>query len=166
MHCFHLNRETWSGVLCSETLIRRIWEDLFLKVIRITCSIRQDQTWRNKNLMSNLSINASVNHNDKRKSKDWLYRTHNTDLLNLDENKFDNKKNCPWKKTFSEILKSEKSTKWDWESARTSSWWCLRATVKRKSRENSTGHFPLAANARTNEFYEWFWRCSRCGIKL
>ena len=31
MQCFHLNRETWSGVLCSETLIRRIWEDLFLK---------------------------------------------------------------------------------------------------------------------------------------
>ena len=28
------------------------------------------------------------------RSKDWRYRTHNTDLLNLDENKFDYKKNC------------------------------------------------------------------------
>ena len=98
MHCSRLNRETWSGVLFSETVIRRIWEDLFLKVIRITCSIRQDQTWRHKNFMSNLSISASVNYNDKRKSKDWHYRTYKTDLLNLDENKFDYKKNCPWKK--------------------------------------------------------------------
>ena len=29
----------------------------------------------------------------KLKSKDWHYRTHNTDLLNLEENKFDYKKN-------------------------------------------------------------------------
>ena len=39
------------------------------------------------------SISASVNCNDKRRSKDWRYRTHNTDLLNPDENQFD-KKNC------------------------------------------------------------------------
>ena len=79
IHCFHLNRETWSGVLCSETLIRRIWEDLFLKVTRITCSIRRDQTFRSKSFMSSPSISASVNWNDKRKSKDWHHRTHNTD---------------------------------------------------------------------------------------
>ena len=36
--------------------------------------------------MSSPSISASVNYNDKRKSKDWRYRTDNTDLLNLDEN--------------------------------------------------------------------------------
>ena len=29
----------------------------------------------------------------KQNSKDWRYRTHNTDLLNLDENKLDYKKN-------------------------------------------------------------------------
>ena len=27
-------------------------------------------------------------------------------------------------------------------------------------------HFPIAANARTNEFCKWFWRFSRCGIEL
>ena len=54
-----------------------------------------------------------VNYNDKRKSKDWHYRTHNTDLLNLDENKFDNKKNYLQKKRVSEILKSEICTKWE-----------------------------------------------------
>ena len=98
MHCFHLSMETWSGVLCSETLIRRIWEDLFLKVSRIICSIRQDQTWRSKNFVSSPSISASVNYNDKRKRKDWRYRTHKKDLLNPDENKFDYKKTCLWKK--------------------------------------------------------------------
>ena len=44
--------------------------------------------------MSNLSISASVNYNDKRMSKDWRYRTHNTELFNRDEDKFDYKKNC------------------------------------------------------------------------
>ena len=45
MHCFHqgaMNRETNSKVLCSNMLIRQKWEDLFLKVIKITCSVRQD----------------------------------------------------------------------------------------------------------------------------
>ena len=35
------------------------------------------------------------------------------DLLNLDENKIDYKKNCLWKKKFSKILKSEIRTKWE-----------------------------------------------------
>ena len=39
-------------------------------------------------------MRASVNYNDKRKGKNWHHRTHNTDLLNLDENRFDYKKNC------------------------------------------------------------------------
>ena len=113
MHCSHLSRETWSGVLCSETIIRRIWEDLFLKETRMTCSVRWDQTWRSKSFMSRPSTSTSVNYEDKRKNKDWRYRTHNTDLLNLDENKFDCKKNCLWKKRFSEKLKSEICTKWE-----------------------------------------------------
>ena len=37
---------------------------------------------------------TSVNYNDKRKSKDWRYKPHNMDLLNLDENNFEYKKNC------------------------------------------------------------------------
>ena len=63
-------------------------------VSRITCSIRQGQTWRSKNFMSSLSISASVNYNDKRKSKNWHYRANTTDLLNLEENKYDYKKDC------------------------------------------------------------------------
>ena len=69
-------------------------QSLSLNVMRITRSIRQDQTWRNKKFMSNPSVSASVSYNDKRKSQDWHYRTHDTDLLNPDEDKFDYKKEC------------------------------------------------------------------------
>ena len=31
-------------------------------------------------------------------------------------------------------------------------------SIERKSRDCSTAHFPIAANARTDEFYAWFWR--------
>ena len=42
------------------------------------------------------------------------------------------------------------------ESSRTTNGWGLSAKVKRKSRDNSSAaHFPIAANARTGEFYEW-----------
>ena len=56
----------WAGKLgqefcVQETLIRRIWEDLFLKATRITCSVRRDQTWRSKSFMSSPSTSASVN---------------------------------------------------------------------------------------------------------
>ena len=41
---------------------------------------------------------VSVSFSNKLVLKDWNYRTHNTDILNLDENKFDCKKNYPRKK--------------------------------------------------------------------
>ena len=113
MHCFQLSRETWSGVLCSETLIRRICEDLFLKATRITCSIRRDQSWRKKSFTSSPSISALVNFNDKQNSKDWRYRTHNTDLWSLDENKFDYKNKWLWKKKVFETLRFGENTRWE-----------------------------------------------------
>ena len=42
--------------------------------------------------MSSPSTSASVNYNDKRKSKDWRSRAPNSDLLKLDENQFDYRK--------------------------------------------------------------------------
>ena len=147
IHCFHLGRETWSGVLCSETLIRRTWKDLFLKATRITCSIRGDQTWRSKSFMSSPSMSASVNYNDKQKSKDWRCRKHNTDMLNLDENKYVYKKNYLWRKKFSKTLRSEICTNWEnEESSRTTKRWILSAEIKIKSRDNAAAHFPIAAN--------------------
>ena len=69
-------------------------------LLGITCSMRQDQTWQRKNFISNFLISALVDYNDKRQSKDWHCRTHNTDLLNQDENKFDQKKN--WRNSLGE----------------------------------------------------------------
>ena len=37
---------------------------------------------------------------------------------------------------------------------------------KGKPRDHSTAHFPIAANARTDDFHERFWRFSGCRIKL
>ena len=45
-----------------------------------------------------------------------------------------------------------------WRKKKTTNRWGLSAKVNRKSRDNSAAHFPIAANARTDEFYEWFWR--------
>ena len=56
---------------------------------------RLDLAKQELHIMPSPSTNASVNYNDKRKSKDWRYKTHNTDLLNLDEKVFDYKKSCP-----------------------------------------------------------------------
>ena len=47
LHCFHLeakNREINSRALFSKTLTRQIWEDLFLKAIKIICSVKQSLT--------------------------------------------------------------------------------------------------------------------------
>ena len=38
--------------------------------------------------------------------------------------------------------------------------------LRKNQGDNSAAHFPIAANARTDEFYELSWRVSRCGIKL
>ena len=38
----------------------------------------------------------------------------------------------------------------------------LDAKIQRKSRDYSTVHIPVAANARTDEFFERFWRIPGC----
>ena len=45
--------------------------------------------------MLNLSIIASVRFSNTLMFEDWNYRTLNTDMLNLDENKYGYKKNYP-----------------------------------------------------------------------
>ena len=47
-----------------------------------------------------------------------------------------------------------------------SSRWGLSAEIKRKSWDNTKAHFSVAGNARSDEFYQWFRRISRSGIKL
>ena len=78
------------------------------------------------------------------------------------------KKKCPWRQRFFETLKSEICTKWEkWrKSAGSSSRRDPNAKFERKSQNNTTAHFRIATKVKTNEFYEWFWRFSRRGIKL
>ena len=66
-------------VLFSNTLIRQIWEDPFLKAMKIICSIRQDLTWWSKNIKLDLSIIVSVSLSYMLMFRDWNYRTHNSD---------------------------------------------------------------------------------------
>ena len=80
------------------SLIHQIGEDLFLKATRITCSVRQDLKLRSKNIKSDLSILVSVSFSNKLMLKEKNFRTHNTDILNLDEYKFVHKKNYLWRK--------------------------------------------------------------------
>ena len=170
MLCFHMevkNRETQSRVLSSSALIRQIWWDPFLKAIKIICSVRQDVNLWSKNIKLDLSIIVSVSFSNNLLLKDWNYRTHSTDILSLDEDKFVDKKNYPWRK--SSLRYSDPKHARDGgneESSRTTSWWSLSAKVKRKSRDNTKRCFSVAGNARWDEFYEWFKRISRSGIKI
>ena len=83
--CFHLS----SAVVCpigltttaEETPNHLFLDDMALSQNGLShngCSIKQDQTWRSMNFMSSPSMSASVNYNDRRKSKDWHYKAQNT----------------------------------------------------------------------------------------
>ena len=96
LHCSHheaKNREINSRVLFSETLSRQIWEDLFLNAFKIICSVKQSLHLSDRNSKLDLSISVSMSFSNKLMLKDWNNRTHNTDTLNLDENKYVYKKN-------------------------------------------------------------------------
>ena len=97
MHYFQLNR----GNLIRSSVFRNANPVEFerissWKVIRITCSIRQDQTWRSKNFMLNLSMSASVNYKRQTEAqKIGITGRAIRICLKLDENELDYKKNCP-----------------------------------------------------------------------
>ena len=73
--------------------------------------------------------------------KDWNYKTHNTDTLNLDKNKFGYKNNYLWRKRFSEILKYARTGRNE-ESSRTTSWRSLSAKIERKSWDDTEASSP------------------------
>ena len=118
--------------------------------------------------MSSPSINASVNYNDKRKNKDWRYRTHNTDLLNPDENECDYKKNCLWRK---KVLRNiQIRSMHEMGEIKRAQEPRIDGVSVHKLRENhdTIQQFTsqLQPNATTDEFCNWFCRFSRCGIKF
>ena len=105
------------------------------------------------------SLNDCIGDLEKRtEEQNRHYRKYKTNLLNLVENKLDCKRNCNEKKKLFEIRRFVVSTEWEkWRERNYTSWWVLDEKIKRKSRDYSTAHFPIAANARTHEFYEQFW---------
>ena len=146
--------------------VRQNWEDLFLKVMKITCSVRQDLGLWSKNIKLDLSMIVSMRFSNKLMLKDWNYRTHNTDILNLAENKLDYKKNYQWKKNFSEKLQYERFMNWvRWRELKNYELTLLSTEIKSKSRHNTETHFTIAVYARTNEFYERFRRIPGSGIE-
>ena len=78
------------------------------------------------------------------------------------------KKNYLWNKTFSEILKILSMHEMGEMKRAQELWvdWDSMQKLRENHETNSAALCSVAANARTDEFYEWFWRFSRCGIKL
>ena len=118
MQCFHqeaTNREIRSKVLCSNMLIRQNCEDLFLMVVKITCSVRRDLNLWDKNIKLDLSIAVSMSFSSATGSysRIGIARRSFRGFLNLEENKFVYKKNYLWRKRFSETIRLEVFTKWE-----------------------------------------------------
>ena len=80
---------------------------------KIICSVKQNLNFWDRNIKLDLSIVVSVSSSNMLMLKDWNYKTHNTDTLNLDDNKFVYKKNYLWRKRSSETLRSEVCTTWE-----------------------------------------------------
>ena len=145
-----------------------MWEDLFLQAIKITCSVKQSLNLRDRNIKLVLSITVSVSFNNMPMLKDWNCKTLNTDTLNLDENKLVYKKNYLWRKRFlrdTPIRSMHEMGEMKRAQERIASWSSLSAKNARKW-DSTKAHLSVAGNARTDEFYEWFGRISRSGIKL
>ena len=73
MKCFHQGATNWeisSKVPCSNMLIRQNWEDLFLKVIKITCSVRQDLNLWDKSIKVDLSMRSRIGITGR---SSWIY---------------------------------------------------------------------------------------------
>ena len=158
-HCFHLSKETWSGVLCSETnpsnlrgsllegnkdhLLNQARSDLAKQELHVESVNKcigelQRQTEEPRLALQDVQNEFVESRLEQtRLQEEWL-RKENT-LRDTQS------------RSMHELGKDEKS-------ASTTSWWVLDAKIKRKSRDDSAAHFLIAANARTDEFYEQFSR--------
>ena len=125
-------------------LTRQIWEDLFLKGTKIICLVKQDVKLWSKNTKLNLSMIASVSFSNKLIVEDWNNRTLNTDILNLDENKFVYKMDYRARKRFSEIFNSEVCTNWEeWKDLK--NYELVKSQCKKIwGKINDSGEFQIA----------------------
>ena len=72
-----------------------MWEDLFLREIKIICPVKQNLNLWTGTSSWILSIFVPVSYSNMLMLIDWYYKTHNTGTLNLEENKFVYKKGYP-----------------------------------------------------------------------
>ena len=96
----------------SNTLIRQIWGDLFLKGTKIVCLVREDLKWWSRNIKWDLLTIVSMSFSNKLMIKDWNWRTPITDMFNLEENNYAYKKNYLWRKKRFEKLRYRIHTRW------------------------------------------------------
>ena len=126
LQCFHLeakNRETNSRVLFSNTLTRQIWENLFLKAIKIICLVREDLA---TNSCSKIGISGRTT------QIYWIStRTSSSTRRTIYEGKTSPRYSNP------KYARNERNEK----SSRTRSWRILSAKIRRKSWDNTEAHF-------------------------
>ena len=154
------NRETSSRVvfiLFLDMRTRQMWGDLFLKVTRIICLMKQGLIWWNRNLKWNLSTAVSMSLATSLCSKigitgrktpiSWISTTTSSSTrIIIDERKSASRYSDT---EYSRDGRNE-------ESSRITSRRILCTEVERKSWDNTKAHFPIAG----------FWRISRSGIEL
>ena len=97
----------------SETLTQRMLRNLSLMESETTCLLERDLNWWSRNTKWNLLAIVLISFSNRLMLNDWNWRTPITDMLNLDENKFDYKKNVSWKKKLLEKLEFEMCTRWE-----------------------------------------------------
>ena len=145
----------------------QMWEDLFLKEMKTICSVKQNLNLWDRNIKLDPSIIASLSFSNKVTLKDWSYRTLNTDILSLDGKKFVYNKSYLWRKRFSEIFKSEASTKREkWKQLK--NYELTKSQCKNWEKVMRQNIRSLLSNRKcTNRGILWgLRRTSRSGIKV
>ena len=118
---FPLDINRFSGAMnpSSDSLSGQMLRNLFLMETEFTCLLKQDLNSWSRSTKWNLLTLASVNSSNKLMLSGWNWRTPFSDMQNLEESKFECRKNWSWKRKHFETLRSEVFTKWEnWREVR------------------------------------------------
>ena len=129
--------------------------------IEITCLLKRDLNKWIRNTKWRLSTIVILSFSNKLMLNDWIWRTPITDVLNLEENKFD------YKKKFSELLKIRNMHEMG-EIKRAREQRKDEVSVQKLGENHETIQQLTSQLQHTQEqikLCEWFWRFSRCGIR-
>ena len=140
--------------------------DLFLKVTRIICLIKQGLNLWSRNTKWDLFKAVSMSFSNKLMLKDWNYRTPITDFW-ISKRTISTRRRIVYEGKSASRYSDTKYTRdgRNEESSRTTSRRILCSKIERKSWDDTEAHFTNTGNARTDEFCEWCRRISRSGIE-